>query len=240
MGIAHRPVAFGKVLIHTWSLEPYRQNCYLLHDTSSGESLIVDPGLETSFILSELKKLKTHPKAILLTHAHFDHIASIDAVRELYAIPCFLHQADQKIFRQAGNVAYTFLGLNLRISANISLFSDTHEGILGGLRYTSLSTPGHSPGSVAYVLEQFCVFSGDALFFQAIGSTDFPGSNLQDLVDSVGKILGKMPDQSVIFPGHGRPWNIGEARAWWSEASTAPPQLSVYGDIRPGRLDPTN
>ncbi|HWO77627.1 MAG TPA: MBL fold metallo-hydrolase [Bacillus sp. (in: firmicutes)] len=182
---------------------PVAANCYIVWNDSKN-CLIIDPGGEAEKIRSAINKLELTPKAILLTHCHFDHIAALEDIRTFYSIPVYVHENEAKwLLDPALNGSQLFKAGIVRCKPADHFFTSegTHE--VEGLKFTLFETPGHSPGSVTFYFEEAgFVISGDALFYGSIGRTDLPGGNHQELIKSIKEKLLTLPDDTIVLSGH--------------------------------------
>ncbi|WP_269412198.1 MBL fold metallo-hydrolase [Lentibacillus daqui] len=193
------------------SLGPLGTNCYLIFDKERG--LIIDPGGDADQVIAFLKKEGIKPVAILLTHAHFDHIGAVDELRNHYGIDVYLHDMEADWLENPQlNGSSSFIGQEIKTKgAEQSL--KPGELMISGFRFQVLHTPGHSPGSVSFVFyDEKIVFGGDALFQQGIGRTDLPGGNYQQLINSIQERLYSLDDTFTVYPGHGPKTTIGEEK----------------------------
>lgn len=186
-------------------LGPLQTNCYLYAD-AEGHCLIIDPGEEANKLIQVIREKKWKPLAILLTHAHFDHIGALDAVREYYEIPAYVHIKERNWLQDSSLNGSAFFEIGGPVQARVAEHIIESEGTLeiGDFKLDVLYTPGHSPGSVSYYdQKEGVVFSGDALFKGSIGRTDLPGGNHQQLLDSIQKKLLTLPEDTLCLSGHG-------------------------------------
>lgn len=199
--------------IQTLSLGPLGTNCYII--TKGKACLIVDPGGNPDVIENYVTKHELAPQAILLTHAHFDHIGAVDALRKKYALDVYLHDQEKEWLKNPHlNRSSLFLGENgAIITEHPEHLLGEGELQIGEFTMHILHTPGHSPGSVTFVFpnEQFIV-SGDVLFQQGIGRTDLPEGSIEQLAKSIMTKLYTLPDEFVVYPGHGPKTRIGEEK----------------------------
>ena len=176
--------------IHTMTLGLYQTNCYIVHKEGSGSCIIIDPGYEANTILNRVALLGLQIEAILLTHAHFDHLG---AVRQIAA------DSDCRVF-----VAEKELSLPPTMTDGPIFYTDLYpaEGVISvaDMSIKVLPTPGHTPGSVCLLAED-AMFSGDTLFAGSMGRCDFPGSSIFDMRKSMKKLYNLAGDYRV-FPGH--------------------------------------
>lgn len=196
-------------------LGPLQTNSYVLRNANK-ECIIFDPGHEGEKLIGYLQQEGLTPLAVLLTHAHFDHIGAVDDVRDAYKIPVYLHKEEKYWLSDPElNGSYIFM-TNREITAKPAdrLIEKEGELKIGSFIFTILETPGHSPGSVSYYCEEAgAVFSGDALFQMSIGRTDLPGGSFNELMMSIENKLFSLPDDTVVLSGHGPKTSIGFEKA---------------------------
>ncbi|MGN7387828.1 MBL fold metallo-hydrolase [Sporosarcina sp. SAFN-015] len=190
--------------IRTYPLGPIQTNCYLLLN-DKGECLVVDPGEEGDRVIKEIVKLNVKPLAILLTHAHFDHIGAVDQVRSHFGIPVHIHEAEQEwLVNPDLNGSSRYPGLPLVKNEAADHFLREGELQIGSFHLEVRHTPGHSPGSVSFIFTDAEVaIVGDTLFKESIGRTDLPGGDTKTLLQSIHEKLLTLNDDFVVYPGHG-------------------------------------
>ena len=190
-----------KLTIQTGS---YEVNCTILHDGDS--AYVVDPGAEAERIIALLEERKLAAKAILLTHAHFDHIGAVPALQARYpGLPVYVDAGDMAMFGHPFNQ----LPPEYPLVARPENLRDAHE--LEG--FEAIDTPGHTPGGVCWHLAaDRLLLSGDTLFAGSAGRTDFPGGSMSRLMESLAK-LAALPDDTEVIPGHGPFTTIGREKA---------------------------
>ena len=188
--------------IHPLTLGLYQTNTYIIHDNSSTKCCIIDPGYEPQTIMTHLKKLGLEPEAILLTHGHFDHVGGVKKIAEETGCRVFIHAAE--------------LTMPPMFTAGKLYFTDTYdEGDvlhLSGLDISVLHTPGHTPGSVCLLVEDF-MFSGDTLFEGSCGRTDLPGGDWNTIQSSLAR-LAKLEKDYTAFPGHGGSTTLAQEKKY--------------------------
>lgn len=205
----------------------WKENCYLVEHYATREMLLLDPGGDADAISSIINRKNGNLKCILLTHAHHDHIGAVKELSEAYDAPCYLHKADAKLLRLAPMYAARFTGKMVTAPDNVALFEELLEITIGNCLISALLTPGHTPGSVCYLFEGF-LFSGDTLLFEHVGRTDLPGGSVQAITQSVSQLMHMNFEHVNLFPGHGRPWSMDEAKDWWQEIQTGPPEYNKF------------
>mgnify|MGYP001210803123 CR=1 FL=1 len=195
-------------------LGPIQTNCYLLWN-SEKDCIIFDPGGESEKLMAFIDDKGLHPLAVLLTHAHFDHIGALDAVRDVYQIPAYVHENEADWLPDPGmNGSHLFRMGEVTARSAEKLLTGEGDLKIGPFRFRVLETPGHSPGSVSYRLHGTnALFSGDALFAGSIGRTDLPGGNHAQLIESIRTKLLVLDTDTTVLPGHGPATTIGEEAA---------------------------
>lgn len=186
-------------------LGPLQTNCYVVYDENHS-CLIVDPGENPRKLSAVIEQLELKPEAIVLTHAHFDHIGAVDRIRDKYGIKVFIHEKEKDWLTDPALNGSKHFMLNEPIKARAAdhLFKDEGEMFIGGFKFEVLETPGHSPGSVSFYFPKAnFVLAGDALFQGSIGRTDLPGGNHNQLIKSIHDKLLVLPEETEVLPGHG-------------------------------------
>jgi len=193
----------------------FRENCYVVIDDASSLCAIIDPGEEAALIARRIVSLNVTPQQIWLTHAHVDHVLGTgQLMREIgHPLPIALHPADRVLYdhveQQADVFGMTVEGLPLPPPDR-----ELVPGVpvtIGSLRFDVRATPGHSPGSVSFV-GHGVVFTGDVLFQGSIGRTDLFGANPDALMRAIERELLSLPDNTIVYPGHGPATTIGDER----------------------------
>lgn len=200
------------MFIDTIHLGPIRTNCYLVTCKKTGEALLIDPGDRDPAIADTIQKRGAKVKMIAVTHAHFDHIGGNAAAVELTNAPIAIHEDALPMLQQNG-LANTW-SIRIEPSPSPSIFlEDQGTFTIGTARFRVLHVPGHAPGHIAlYCPDLKAVFVGDVLFSGGVGRTDLPQSNGRKLIDSIMNVLFALPDDTVVYPGHGPTTTIGAER----------------------------
>ena len=187
-------------------------NCYLIGDETTGEGAVIDPGGDPDIILSAIDEEALTIQYILNTHAHFDHMAANEQLLTATGALLALHPSDVALLDTGGGGRW-FGILSISSPHPDKELSDNQELSIGRLRIKVLHTPGHSPGHIAFHLPgERLLFSGDALFQNGIGRSDLPGGNHTILMRSIRHKLMTLPDETVVYPGHGPGPTIGAER----------------------------
>ncbi len=181
-------------------------NIYFLENTESVECVILDPGANAPKIIEIAEKqLATRPVAVLLTHGHFDHIMAAREVAEHFGVKIYGAEAERELLADPQMNLSTNFGLEICITKFVPLQNGEHLDFLG-LDWQVLATPGHTGGSVCYYIENTgaepMLFSGDTLFQESYGRTDFPTGSEQKLFASIREKLLVLPENTKVYPGH--------------------------------------
>ena len=189
-------------------------NCSIFGDESSREAIVVDPGDEIQRITGVLDKHGLRVKAIVVTHAHIDHVAGAAKLRALTGAPVYLNENDRELLG-ALDIQARWLGLSKAPPAT-PIDVPANEGTtleLGEARFDFIHTPGHTQGSLClFIPQESKLVAGDTLFRRSVGRTDLPGGDTEKLLDSVKSKLFELPDSTLVIPGHGPNTTIGEER----------------------------
>ena len=189
-------------------------NCYLVRDEETKRAVIIDPAACPSYLMSHIKSEGLQVEAILLTHGHFDHIMGIDDFRMEFPVPVYVHEADQETLLDA-SLNQSMIYTNGYTFGGATSIRDGQTLDLAGYRFQVIHTPGHTPGGVCYyVEEEKTLFSGDTLFQNSVGRTDFPNSSTSDLVRSVREKLLRLPEDVTVYPGHMGETTIGHEKIY--------------------------
>lgn len=185
------------------------ENCYfLVHEDRS--TLIFDPGDEAEEIKKIIEDENMLPIAILLTHAHGDHIGAVDDIRDAYNIPVYIHEIEKDflIDSKLNLSMYTGHPISCR-PADYFYPAEMGEFKVGNFKMELAHIPGHSPGSTVFMFkENGFVIGGDVLFKGSVGRSDFPGGSHRELMSGIEKYLVHLPGETVVFSGHGEPTTI--------------------------------
>lgn len=187
-----------------------QENTYCVVN-ETGKCLIIDPGAQGPALVDWIQSNGWQPQAVLLTHAHFDHIGALDHVRQAFGIPAFVHpiEKDWLLYPEL-NLSAGLVGRDVRAQACEFEWESLGNKKVGEFEFEIRFVPGHSPGHVAYIFAQdrFTI-SGDALFYGSIGRTDLPGGNHTQLLEAIQTQLFTLPDDYKVYAGHGMATTIG-------------------------------
>jgi len=201
----------SKINIETLIVGPLYSNCYIVWDDLKSEGVIIDPGDDADIILKTVEKLNINIKYILATHGHFDHVGAVLVIKKRLKLEFLAHEGDLFFIKDGENAALRW-GIKIDQPPNPDRFIKDGEVIkFGRYNFKVIHTPGHSPGGVSFLYNKI-IFSGDTLFQGSIGRTDFRKGSLEELENSIKKRLYVLPDETVVYTGHGPITTIGEEK----------------------------
>lgn len=204
------PHLHGSVRVWPLSTGPLQENAVLVAD-AAGQGFLIDPGDDADRILALVRDSGVTVHGILLTHAHFDHIGAVQAVREALKVPVWLHPADLPIFRTGATSAARWNLPFVQPADPEHATAQDQVFTAGDLSLRARELPGHAPGHVVFVGDGF-VLAGDTLFQGSIGRTDLPGGNHPQLIAGITQELLNLPDDTGVYPGHGPRTTVGQER----------------------------
>lgn len=199
----------SKLRVEHMVLGQVATNCYLAMNEESKELIVVDPADRADRIVSKIDDMGGKPVAILLTHGHFDHIGAAEALKERYGISIYAMKDEAEVLASTDLNLSGMFGYPLTVTAD-ELLGDGQELTLAGRTVKVFHTPGHTRGGGCYYFpEDEILFSGDTLFAQSVGRSDFPTGSASTLVRSVREKLFSLPDETRVYPGHNEETTIG-------------------------------
>ncbi len=186
----------------------YAANCYILGCPETKKACVIDPGGEHNKILDALKLHDLSLEVIVLTHGHMDHIGGLADLAEATGAQIAIHKDDQMMLEDPKSNLSSAMGAGaISIKAD-RLLKDGDKIDFGKLRLKVIHTPGHTPGGICLKSGE-SLFTGDTLFLRSVGRTDLAGGDQNALTQSIKKKLYKLPDDTLVYPGHGPESNIG-------------------------------
>lgn len=188
--------------IEKFVLGALQTNSYLILNEDTKEVLIVDPATCPDYVLSHVKSNGYVPKAILLTHGHFDHVMGIEKWVELYDIPVYLHEEEKEVLATPNLNLSVMMGKYYSYD-KVQTLKDGEILELAGFSFKVIHTPGHTKGGCCYYEEsEEILISGDTLFHSSVGRSDFPTGSMSTLIKSIKEKLFVLPDMVMVYPGH--------------------------------------
>lgn len=214
--------AVSQGLIHiTIPVGMLQCNCSIIGDPLTREALVIDPGDEVTRILELLGRHRLTVKAIVSTHAHIDHVGGLSKLRQYTGAPILMHRDDLPLY-QGMEVQAAFLGVPTPEITDVDQLLKEGDALhWGSFEANVIHTPGHTPGSVCLYLPKEAgaismpssrLFAGDTLFAGSIGRTDLWGGSMDQITDSIRGKLMLLPDDTIVYPGHGPLTSIGQER----------------------------
>ncbi|EOS27710.1 hypothetical protein C806_00157 [Lachnospiraceae bacterium 3-1] len=187
-------------------------NCYFMINEETKEALVIDPGDSAQMLAEKLNQKGWKPQAVLLTHGHFDHAMAAKELAEMFGIEIYAHEREKDTLEDPRKNVSIMVGNKDNYRADVYV-KDGEVLELAGMEVKVLHTPGHTEGGCCYYLEkEKILFSGDTLFCQSVGRTDFPGGSMSKIVRSIKEKLMALPDEVKVYPGHMGMTTIGSER----------------------------
>lgn len=193
-----------KMEIRQIRLGEIKSNCYVV--SHQGKAMIIDPGFESDLVIDYLYENQLVPELIYVTHGHFDHCGGVKQLKEYYNIVVYAPKKDEIWMNDSAYNRWLYpIPVDHWVTKNDKIFFQ-------GIEFTILETPGHSDGSTALYHAPY-LFGGDTLFYQSIGRTDLPFASFDKIKKSILKLY-ELPNQTTIYPGHGRPTTIAHEKQY--------------------------
>lgn len=210
------------MILETRAVPPFMKNGYVLGCEVTREGVLIDPGDEVDLLLEAAARHSLEITAILLTHAHLDHVTGVARAKEVLNVPVWLHEADNPLYKAVVQQGAMF-GFRVEPQPPIDQFYAEHQKLrFGEYEITVHHTPGHCPGGVALAVngdprtsgptDRRILIVGDTLFAGSIGRTDLPGGDTETLLRSIREVLFSFPDGTPVYSGHGEPTTIGKEK----------------------------
>lgn len=197
---------------------PEKTNCYIIQDENTKETMVIDPGGNPEKVIEMLDILEAKVKYLYLTHCHGDHIGGVTELKQRCGGKILIQREDSKGLNDKYiNLSGIIDIPEIELEAD-SIVDDGDLIHLGNLEFKIIHTPGHTKGgSCVYCEKEKCLFSGDTIFSGTWGRTDLPTSSREEIMQSITEKILKLPDETIIYPGHGKPTKIGEEKRIYLE-----------------------
>lgn len=194
-------------------VSPIETNCYIVSCKSGTDAFIIDPGDDAGVIAEAVQSAGLHPTGIINTHGHADHIGANRELRDRFNCPIIIHRLDAPyLLKPELNLSVFIDGNGIDGPAADRTLNDDDEVCLGETVFRVIHTPGHTPGGIC-LYACGVLFSGDTLFASGVGRVDFPGGSQEALITSIRKKLFILPEDTIVYPGHGPSTTIGTEKA---------------------------
>jgi hydroxyacylglutathione hydrolase len=196
-------------------LGEFENNCYIVRNNDSAtECLVIDTALDVRELPAFLDKHKLSPVAVILTHGHIDHIAGVNALRKKFpSIQVYIHKLDAEMLTDKTSNLSLMAGSSFTAGKADYLIDEGDIIDKAGIQLRVIHTPGHTPGGIClYAEKEGVIFVGDTLFAGSIGRTDFPNGDMKKLIEGIKHKLLVLPDDTVVYPGHGPETTIGREK----------------------------
>lgn len=203
----------SKLQVEPLIVGPLFSNCYIIYDDVEKLGAVIDPGDDAEIILTKVKEIDVEIKYILATHGHFDHIGAVAELKTALGADFLAHQDDFFFIEDGKNAALRW-GVDIQQPPKPDRFIKDGDKIkIGKFEFKVIHTPGHSPGGVCFLYNRM-LFGGDTLFQGSIGRTDFRKGSFEDLKNSIRKRLYSLPDDTIVYTGHGPITTIGDEKKY--------------------------
>ncbi|MFH1442065.1 MAG: MBL fold metallo-hydrolase [Candidatus Omnitrophota bacterium] len=188
-------------------------NCYVLASQESKKAIVIDPGSQKNKILSVLEKHNLEPAFVINTHGHYDHIGCDDD----FGVPVYAHREDVKLLRDQNLNLSAFFSKGYTVGSEIRALEDKELISLDDIELEVIHTPGHTPGGICLLMKKpvnNILFSGDTLFFESVGRTDFAQGAAEELIEAIKNKILVLPVDVTVYPGHGPDTSIGHEKEY--------------------------
>lgn len=196
------------MIIKQYTLGPIENNNYLVVNETTKDAALIDATGMSDELVKDVENLNCNVRYILLTHGHFDHITGVQELKEYFGAKVLMNELDMDWVKNINLVLPQFDISPVEIPVIDEFINDGDKIKIGGLIFKVISTPGHTKGGVCYLIENV-LFSGDTLFRDCVGRCDLPGGNYKDIQKSIKEKLFTLPEDTIVYPGHGAPTSIG-------------------------------
>ncbi len=200
------------MIVETLEVGPIGTNCYIVGDGSTGAATIIDPGGSASRVLSATARLGLRVEAVVATHAHFDHVGGVADLTRATGAPFMIGERELPVLEVTAESTMLYFGIHVDQPPKPDRLLEEGDSLaMGGRQFRVVHTPGHSPGHICLVGEG-AAFVGDMVFMGSVGRADLPGGEFDTLIRSIATQLLVLPDDTILYPGHGPATTVGRER----------------------------
>jgi hydroxyacylglutathione hydrolase len=210
------------MILETRAVPPFMKNGFVLGCEATREGVVIDPGDDVDLLLAAVEQHALKVSAVLLTHAHLDHVTGVARAKQVLNVPVWLHEADNPLYEAVVQQGMMF-GFRVEPQPPIDNFYASDQKLrFGEYEIAVHHTPGHCPGGVCFAVngdprtagptDRRILIVGDTLFAGGIGRTDLPGGDTETLLRSIREVLFSFPDGTPVYSGHGEPTAIGREK----------------------------
>lgn len=201
------------IRIKAYPVGELETNCYMIYRKGQNKMVIVDPGDNGMFLLNKCWELSMTPEVILLTHGHFDHILGVEDIKRAFPeVKVVAGEEEKEMLEDPALNLSADYGRPCKVDAD-QYVKDGDILSFAGISFQVIYTPGHTSGSVCYLIEEEeALISGDTLFLESLGRTDFPTGSQSMIVKSIKERLFPLPEDTLVYPGHGEITSIGHEK----------------------------
>jgi glyoxylase-like metal-dependent hydrolase (beta-lactamase superfamily II) len=199
------------MILETVNVGALQVNCYIVSMGQERKAVIIDPGDSEEKIRRVLDRHRLTPACIINTHGHIDHIGCDD----VFGVPVYAHRDEISLLKDSSLNFSSLFALSFSVKSTIKALHDKEHIVVDGVELEVIHTPGHSPGGLCLLMKKpvtTVLFSGDTLFYESVGRTDFPGADSATLLESIREKLLVLSDDTVVYPGHGASSTIGHEK----------------------------
>ena len=203
------------ITVKTFPVGPLETNCYLVIDNDTKDALLIDPGAEAEKLLTIIDAEKVDLRGVVLTHGHGDHIGAVEKIISNKNVPLWINSEDAVMLTDSEKNLSAMLGLSITSDHPYNELTDGEVIDFGSIQIKILQTPGHTRGGVSIFIQNEnnpILFSGDTLFKGDVGRCDLPGGNWETLRNSILEKLYLLPENTIVYPGHGGSSTIGNEK----------------------------
>lgn len=203
----------GDIKVAYLTIGPAATNCYIVYREGAEAAVVIDPAHVGEKIFNDMAKAGLKCEGMLLTHGHYDHLRGAKRLQQLCDAKVYAYETEKAVCESSVLNVSRLFGEEYTLTPD-AFFRDNEEFDMAGIHFKVLHTPGHTPGGCCYYVEESgMLFAGDTLFKESVGRTDFEGGSTSDLVRAIKDRILPLPENTLVFPGHGEITTVGDEKA---------------------------